>query len=284
MAIPWSQYAGYPTAAMNYAAGYTLGCQVKNTVDGFIYQSVGDGLWSKYPVTTGAIVLPAAAGTLACWHDPSQDAYNNNDHVVSPTDWSGASHGFGQATAGNQPIFKTNILGGRSAYLFASASAQCLSTSGYSNWKPSGNFTEVILVQHVSSASVQVYSSCGSHYINRTTDPGYTWNDYTNFASTFRCTFPIANAVPYLFITRADTSTTSWYLNSGNPIAYNAIAGGLSKNTYGYLGTYFDGASYPFDGYLFEYLWYTGAITLANLAGLINYFSAKYSYSFGAVA
>lgn len=53
------------------------------------------------------------------WLDASKETFNNNDAVGTATDKSGNGRNATQATAGNKPTFKTNIINGQPTFYFA---------------------------------------------------------------------------------------------------------------------------------------------------------------------
>lgn len=85
------------------------------------------GFWT--PSGSSEPTLGYTTNLWAHWKANSL-SLSDNDAVASWADSSGNGYTMSQATAGNKPVYKTNIVNGYPAVLFTSASSQFMATSG----------------------------------------------------------------------------------------------------------------------------------------------------------
>ena len=90
---------------------------------------------------------PPIMTSLVFFAEAAQESYADNDPVPTITDLSGSGRSATQSTGAKQPTFKTNIVNGRSAYLFDGVDDEVATASA--SW--SGSFSAYVVAKQVSS-------------------------------------------------------------------------------------------------------------------------------------
>lgn len=236
------------------------------------------------------VMLPAAAGPpltgLKLWLKAGDVSGVDGDPVATWPDASGESNNATQATAGNRPTLKTNIINGLPVVRFL-GTATLGNNDGHLNLPDfCSSFTAgevLILAKRVEDPPVDQFNSglwlFGTSG-NSTHVPFTDGTIYDGWGTSVRKT--VGNATPSLtswFIYDIASASGEWTARVNNNILFTTATNTVGFSTAPVLGGYPPGAYY-LQGDVAEMLVYDHALSAGERAALVAYINAKYGLSF----
>lgn len=249
---------------------------VSNATAGYVLTSNGTGATPTFqaiPPNGVSAIEPDAISGLQMWLDAEAiTGLVDNDPVATWTDQSGVGNDATQGTAGNRPIYKTNILNGKPVVRFDN------SNDGMTTTLTLANPYTIIYVGNFNNADANRRAIQGQVQ-NRFLGPySGRWQVYTGSFLPLGLPLPHANFVIHGM---GETSEIAgWFLYESGGFPVSGLQSGTATGTFTAIGAVGLGASgsiaEPFGGDMAEVVAYNRMLTNAEARGLIQYFINKY--------
>jgi hypothetical protein len=295
---------GTGTATLQNGAGstitYTNGATVAQICTSFTVVCTGVGC-TGFPVTgtgtafgnrgPGGVFNTSGTSNLTFWLNASTINQANNTNVTSWADQSGYGNN-ANAVAGNEPVFRTNIINTNPTVRFTAANTDYLRVADAASLRPN-NISIFVAGMYTSAASQ--WSPFLIKATNYTWANGYgitrddlnnsvrsyitTWNANFINAALAPSTFTLINMVydnvnVQTFYNGTSQGTDPFTANITN--STNFLYVGISPNDAG------TGVRQPFDGDISEIVLINRNVTLVERILIQNYLAAKYGLALGA--
>lgn len=228
----------------------------------------------------GAGFTPASIANLAAWYRADALALANNAAVSSWPDGSGTANTLSQATGGNQPLFKTNIVNGKPVVRFDGID-DWLEYSGAPGGFGAQTGQTIFLVAQ--------YAVDTANLTAVTTNPGlnalHVFNGGGNprfegimgaAVATVTGAIKVTSTWHYTVLRFDDTSNAIECYTNGVFQTNNNEAGAFATNTIT-VGRRSGGAGLYFNGDIAEVGIYSRQITAGELTNLNSYLASKYA-------
>jgi hypothetical protein len=241
--------------------------------------TVNDYLMAKYAITPEDTtpLTDLTDFNWTAWLAADQESFANNDPVGTASDWSGNNNDATQATGGNKPLFKTNVINSLPAFYFDGTDDVLAFASGAFSGLSSG--AEIIAVLKLDSntpaeANTGLWTMGSSGGGNNTHYP-YTDNDvYDDAGSTTRKTIPNPPqdlSVAHIYAVQSAASV--WVARINEDVVYSTATNAVGFSTVVSIGKSI--GSYYLKGHLAELL-IGPALTTNDRQRVIDFLKTKY--------
>lgn len=236
---------------------------------------------------TGNLVLNLDANVAGSINAGSP---SDGDAVGTWVDQSATGLSFTQATAGRKPLYKVNIINGKPALLFASASDQKLASSTGTLFASGTAATSVLVGQVTSFPTAYRYgynfkgaATASSPSFGLSTNAGYLdffFGCDTTFAVN-RWTTLVNNTSFHYIVLQYNGSTANVASNynalDGNTALTRTTIASNDGDTSNIIGSYkTTGTSHSWNGYIAQWLVWNKKLDSTELTTLATYMSQKY--------
>lgn len=228
---------------------------------------------------TGSIFNPLSVSGCLVWLRADTLVLNNNDPVGSWPDSSPTGNTFEQATAGNKPLFKTNIINGLPTVLFDGVDDWMQQTAGPANIvQPLTGF--VVSQPTLNTASQKNYATmlhttqAGLFMVAKITTS--FWGTFTTGTGDLSSTNALTSGSNYLLENTATTSSTFLY-QRGSQVATRAETEVGSGGGRSAIGKDIVNANRQYAGHIAEVIVYNTVLSSADRVNVENYLISKYA-------